>query len=304
MIDQSSLPGVRLTDNPLLCRELNGVAPSRKYRDARRFFWIVTGIIVLATVTLCYLIGIGGCRSPYRSSGGCSILDTVDAGLSRSVFLPALAGSLLIGLLLDFYFISLPGGRLAREKENGHWDAIRVTTLTTAQIIGMKYVGAQLRAWRAVSVEVALRIAVVAILVFDVILLQLGGYALLDNSNLFGSLGTFVIVGSVYILEPIWRMRMVVSMGLAISMQVHSLSFAALANFGALLAMRILQGILIAGFALLVSSSFLSPRYGAQAETNLMAVLTFGFFGLCIYLFYFTGRSWMLSRAMRLAEPV
>jgi hypothetical protein len=68
--------------------------------------------------------------------------------------------------------------------------------------------------------------------------------------------------------------------------------------------MRIFQGILTIGFYLLVSSSFLSPRYSTQGETTLVAILIFGFFGLCIYLFYFTGRSWMLNRAMRLAEPV
>ena len=305
MIDQRSFHSVELEDNPVLRHELNGIAPSRRRRDVRRFFWISTGISVLALVTLCYWTGITQCR--YIDPMNPAICDpphVSQAALRRSIFPVVAYGSLLIGLLLDFYFVGLPSGRLVREKESGHWDVMRTTALSTTQIIGAKYTSAQLRAWRVLTIEVALRTAVIAVLTVNAILGQIEISSALSNYFLLILLGILVVPGSVYILEPIWRMSMVVSMGLAISMQGRNLTSVALADFGALLSMRILQGILTAIYFLPVSIlvEWLNSIHSTDDELALVSMLVFGTFGLLIYLFYRTGRRWMLRRALRLVS--
>jgi hypothetical protein len=214
--------------------------------------------------------------------------------------------SLLIGLLLDFYFVGLPAGRLMHEKESGHWDMMRMTALSTAQIIDAKYTSAQLKAWRGLTIEVALRIAVIAVLTVNAILGQIGRASDPGNYFLFTWLGTFVMPGSIYILEPIWRMQMVVSMGLAISVQGRTLTSVVLVDLGALLAMRILQGILTIVYFLAMSIlvKWLNAIHSTQNELTLVSMLILALFGLFIYLFYRMGRRWMLHRALRLASSV
>src|SRR5256885_9789863 len=64
----------------------------------------------------------------FRST--CALPNISQAALRRSIFPVIAYSSLLIGLLFDLYFIALPGGRLLREKESGHWDLMRATALS------------------------------------------------------------------------------------------------------------------------------------------------------------------------------
>ncbi len=87
-------------------------------------------------------------------------------------------------------------------------------------------------------------------------------------------------------------------------MQGRNLTSVALADFGALLSMRILQGILTAIYFLPVSIlvEWLNSIHSTDDELALVSMLVFGTFGLLIYLFYRTGRRWMLRRALRLVS--
>jgi hypothetical protein len=305
MIDQGTFPGIELENNPVLRHELKGTVLSQKRRDVRRHFVIVTAVIVLIVAALCCWAGVTGCQYfvDFMNSKTCELRHITAAAFRRSIFPFVAYGSLFIGLLLDFYFISLPGGRLRQEKESGSWDLIRTTPLSPIKIIAAKYTSAQFQAWPVLTIEIALRVAVIVGYTVDGISAQIGRTLPFTGFSFFVSLGLSVLIGIVYILEPIWRMRMVVSMGLAISIKEGNATSLALKYFGALLAMRVSQ-VSAASLYFLILGAWLNSMHLIQDEYTAILLPALGLFALCVYFFYLQGRGWMLRRAMRLASIV
>src|SRR5579859_3026332 len=141
-------------DNPVLIYKLKRVSWSCKRSGLRRYVLIVLGIFVLAIAAICAWDVLGlWVRYGY--------LDVAVQEIFYSVFFNAiLAVSTLIGLFLDLCYINLPARQLLREKESGRWDLLRTTALPGVQIIAAEYAVAQLRAWRVLAIEVALRAAI------------------------------------------------------------------------------------------------------------------------------------------------
>ncbi|HLY26619.1 MAG TPA: hypothetical protein VKQ72_09785 [Aggregatilineales bacterium] len=303
MIDQTLVRDVHLKANPILRRELNKIPLPIKRHTLQRYFWIVVTLVTAATLVISYGGGMSYCSRYYRA---CSLSDLTLYSINQSLFPVIAIGSLLVGLLFDFYFVSLPAGRLLREKQSGHWELLRTTPFPITQIVASKYATAQFRAWRVLAVEVALRGAVSVIIVGS-FLLSYTTESYGTNAGIFLSEITFfVIISLVYVLEPVWRMRMLVSMGLAIAMQMRSVTSVALADLGALLAMRIVQAVLvflyILGISLLIR--MMNPNYASSFYSEWFYLFVTGGFGACIYVFYRLGRRWLLRRALRLSYPV
>src|SRR5258708_40135577 len=150
------------------------------------------------------------------NSNTCELQHITAAAFRRSIFPFVEYGSLLIGLFLDFYFISLPGGRLRQEKESGQRDLIRTTALSPTKIIAAKYTSAQLQAWPVLTIEIALRVAVLIVSSVEPILaqIQIGKTSPLavhvaDFSS-YMSFAASILVVAVFLLEPHLRMRCVV----------------------------------------------------------------------------------------------
>jgi len=305
MIDHRTFSSLKLENNPVLLQELNGVSLSQKRCDIRRSFWIVTGIVVLGSVAICYLPAIFDCHPvDLMSSATCRPLDFTNIALRKSIFPLIAYGSFLVGLLFDLYFVSLAGGRIIREKEGGHWDLMRTTTLSPIDIIVAKYTSAKLRAWRVLTIEVALRIAAFSIYEISDIVAQTNPPFTRGSYSFFGVLTLLIVIG-ICILEPIWRMQLVVSMGFANSVRGRNFVSVTLTNFGALLAMRILQGILIAAclFPLGALVNWLYSINIGQDELDLLSIVSIIFFCLFVYLFYYLGYHWILRSTLRFVSP-
>ena len=95
-------------------------------------------------------------------------------------------------------------------------------------------------------------------------------------------------------------------MGLAVSIRADSLTFLALKDFGALLAMRILQIALVAAYFLPLSllGWWLNSIHRPLAEYDNFLIPAVAVFAIGVYLFYRKGRAWMLRRAVRLASAL
>src|SRR5260221_9123529 len=159
MIHSPTFRNVRLhADNPVLNQELKRIPWSQKRSGVRRYFGIVVGIILLATAGIWCLNAIGFCQQLYTKS--CDLFLAAEHGFSTVFFAAMIIFSTFVGLFLDIYYINLPARRLLREKESGSWDILRTTALPGSKIIAAKYAVAQLRAWRVLAIEVALRFTI------------------------------------------------------------------------------------------------------------------------------------------------
>jgi magnesium-transporting ATPase (P-type) len=158
------------------------------------------------------------------------------------------------------------------EIKSGRWELIRLTPLREGHIIRSKHAAAQLRQWGLILSLISIRVALVVLLFFVTLL----PYA--DSSNLrftaylsdepttltviefvflsLQSAGLFVL-GIVFLLEPIWRVRGMTALGLAISARVYDGGMATMVSAAAIISLWGIQLIILIGvFSVTVSFSF------------------------------------------------
>ncbi len=190
----------------------------------------------------------------------------------------ALAFSLVIAmpvaaLVLDLYCMMVTVNSIGHEMTNGQWDLLRLTSLSANDCIAAKYAVAQVRAWRVLTVEIAVRMLMIILFVISLTFVEhydlnfygriqllvwpaIDDYKAMFQSHPTGTLADLAaIVLSILILliEPLWRMRSLTALGLAISAQIHNLPFASLAAFGTLVIFHAVEAAIILGVGLLRS---------------------------------------------------
>lgn len=183
----------------------------------------------------------------------------------------------------------------------GEWELLRLTPLRPQMIFDAKYAAAQLKAWRLLWFEIAVRLITLELVSLPLLLLigptQLTGatvFLVLNPLPLLavGILLSFLVV---FVLEPYWRMRMVVAIGLAVSAMFRSASYAVLAGILVTLVIRMMQ----VGVLLLTVSMF-----SIFGEFTLLFLCALPFALSIIF-----GGSWYIyayirTRALRLAFRV
>ena len=179
-------------------------------------------------------------------------------GLIGLLFVPI---SIIVALVCDIHYILVTVNSISEQICSGEWDMLRLTPLPSRDILLAKFAAAQLRAWHVMMVDITLRITSIALIVvaFASSPMSRGILQELFNRTTLAVLTFYGILGAVYILEPLWRMRAVVALGLAISARVHNPAAATLVGFGALLGMRLFQLLLVLlmGFIIAPVRSFL-----------------------------------------------
>src|SRR5258708_1331226 len=163
----------------------------------------------------------------------------------------------------------------------GHCDLLRLTPLSAKTCIAAKHGIAQIRVWRVLALEVAVRMSGIIIL----IAWRMFDYGLWWNSYvrvwpLYDELGrsfqyhpvasaTNLILSAVlvvaYITEPLWRMRVITAFGLALSASLRNLTFGALSALALVIALHIAQ---VAIFVVVIrfGNAFLPYRVAALLE--------------------------------------
>lgn len=189
-----------------------------------------------------------------------------------------------ITLASDFYCAVVTVGSLNRQLTSGDWDLLRLTGQAEEDIFRAKLAVAQIRAWRMMSIETAIHAIGAELAILTAV------YSWLTSTYRRGSLVEIYLILAVvalmalYVVEPFWKMRAIVGLGMAVSAQVQNLTFAVLSVLGAVFAMRLLQGMLLGAlFYLLVALAQYARTEAAGMCLFTIFVVSVGF---SLWLFY------------------
>lgn len=201
--------------------------------------------------------------------------------------------SLILSLVCDLNYLAQTVTSIGHQIASGQWDMLRLTTLRRRDILMAKFAVAQIHAWRWMGADVALRLGGAA---FTLGLFLFWVFPPVQAFYLPRSvpviLAFFVIFAAVYVLEPLWRMRAIVALGIAVSARIHNSSLALLTGFGLLLGLRIVQAIVVLtiGSMALPMIFFLSRWYIVPRSLDLMDLLVYFLASLlsagAVYAFY------------------
>jgi hypothetical protein len=167
-------------------------------------------------------------------------------------------------LILDVYSMAVTLNNIGHETSTGQLEMLRLTPLSANAYVAAKHSVAQIRAWRVLVVEVAVRMLSVVVIIigftfiseFYPYYVQIAPLYEITRSFKYHPLGTtallitLLIFVIVYIAEPLWRMRVLTAIGLAISARSRNLPFASLAGFGAIVMFHLVQVSIIVALAL------------------------------------------------------
>jgi hypothetical protein len=220
-----------------------------------------------------------------------------------------LAVTLLASLLLDYRCMTTAVGSINGEIAARRWDLLRLTSLDNAQIVAAKYGAAQVRVWRLMMLIVSARIAVALTVGVSTLIYSVQDTAWSRRTSgeivsvLLGQL-VVVVVAAIYLVEPFWRMRMVTALGMAISARAQQHASSVLVAIGALAALWLAQGVILAAMALGVSVIFVPLGLVEYSVNGLIfcSPLVFLIFLLAAcYGFYSVVQAWGLRYAVRWA---
>ena len=221
-----------------------------------------------------------------------------------SDFLIRLGGLSLLAIVpLDYVSITASLNSISGEITNRTWDLLRLTALRQGELVLAKHAITQLRAWRTTIWVIGLRIAVslVAATSFVARFLDASNPAVSDSMGLgflyfcFSFVPLAALVG-IFVLEPLWRMRAITSLGMVISAWVRDSAFATLLAIAMVLVLWFVQALVL--FTLI-------------AGLSAVMVVLFSVIGLCapfilplivfptVYGFYSIVKTWGLRQVTR-----
>ncbi|MGB7337756.1 MAG: hypothetical protein WBC91_02605 [Phototrophicaceae bacterium] len=172
------------------------------------------------------------------------------------MYIIGIASLTVLSGILDFAAMVVTFSSLRNEKVLNRWDLL-VLAADKQQITHSKHAFARLRIGRVLAFNLAVRIAVLIMLLLTVTIAgyysEWGGLRIEDviweiqNNPLEFLIASILIslVSIFYLVEPIWRVKAVTAMGVALSGRITSISLLATAAFFTLSLMWILQAIIL-----------------------------------------------------------
>lgn len=183
-------------------------------------------------------------------------------GVYMQIWLAGLVISFALGFGADAAYVF--AARSGAEVRGEFWDALRLTLLPSAILVEGKYLNAQLRVWRWLLLETAVRhfIAALLILVLATLIVRISVMLLFTSGGLF--LVVPLLAAYLYVNEPLTRMRAVVALSFAAALHVRDETAAALLAIGAAFMIRLLQLVFILSLPLQgrLFDSFVYENYG------------------------------------------
>jgi hypothetical protein len=214
------------------------------------------------------------------------------ANIGLYVLLTAIVfATLIAALAVDLYAVAVTINSIRHEMTVGHWDLLRLTPLSAKTCITAKHGIAQIRVWRVLALEVALRMSgIVVFIALGTFAYDCWGTCYVGVWPLFAELGRSfqyhpvasavnlilsAVLVAAYITEPLWRMRVITAFGLALSASVRNLTFGALSALALVVALHLAQ---VAIFAVVIrfGNALLPYRVAALIEIGTAtAILVF-----------------------------
>lgn len=243
-----------MDDQPLFKYAVRRVRWARTVSQLRRYNWraafIVHGLIIGLWALLVYLSAVNyyapNPNATYYYSG---------SPIEHSTNFIAVLMLVSVGMdiILDFACLVFSITSIGGEVSDGRWDLLRMTPMREENIVAAKHGLAQVRAWRVMAVVLWMRTAAVILLLLHTFLLPLifGGYFFLEDAfryDFFNPLLMLITIGitlAIYVIEPVWRMRALSALGVAISAWVFNLVYAFLTAFAVMVGVWISQAIIL-----------------------------------------------------------
>ncbi len=214
--------------------------------------------------------------------------------------------SIGLDVLLDFACILAGYNTMRMATEAIHWDLLRMTPMQLDVIVGAQHAIVQTRAWLMTVLITSLRVAVVLFYLFTTFILpliyrgSLGDFMTLGYGYDFVWLFTLVALfalGFVLIAEPLWRMRAMTALSLALAAQFREPVLGTLAGLGSVIGLWLAELIILGLLFYLTiivatSTSFtFAPVFGSVTG------------GIAVWLFFRILKGRSLGRAIRYASP-
>jgi hypothetical protein len=203
------------TRNPLYRLNMRQMQPDRLRRDGWLILLCGVGIATLWWLTESILSGVA-----YSVR-----YNTVLIGL--------FFGTLAIMLAANTFYILSAVNAVQQEVVRGTWDMLRLTRLPANEIAAAKFAVVQVRVWRMVAFELALRGALLTLILLPA--LQ-SGVPLAITLTITG-----LLLAGMYILEVWWRMRAVISVGLLLAAYFTNPTTAVIGAAFSVLVLHVLQ---------------------------------------------------------------
>lgn len=212
-------------------------------------------------------------------------------------------GCVLLSIVISsIYSLAVSVHAINQQINDGHWESLRLTPLPDRAIYAAKLITTEIRAWRVMNIEVGARLMLILFLLIYALLppqVFILGYPLFGDNSYWGSMaasfgfntfssilqiGIILIFIVVLLLEPRWRMRALLSLGLAISARVRNVS---LSSLGAVMAMiAFYAGLVAVLFAIFLLFNYLNSdlwlRYYRRGAFDAVT------YGRLIYVLQFT----------------
>jgi len=147
-------------------------------------------------------------------------------------------------IFVNLYYVLLPIHSVGSQINSPEWDTVRVTMLSSDDIVLTKYTIGLLRVWKATAIETGIRTFVAIPLLLATVFISL--YTRDLRTVPFTWL-SFAFPVFVFVLEPFWRTRAVAALGIAIAAQFTNATYAILAAFGAVVAFLITLAAILIG---------------------------------------------------------
>lgn len=273
------IPHPRHWTDPIFLTETRrvrwGRSPERMRRSARRWLMYMVTVVIAVWLILGWLSGEYADREDFEA-------------YSQSFAIGLLFLSFGVSVLLDYHSIGVAVRSINSEINARRIDLLRVTPLRAVQIIGAKYAGAQVRVWRRTVLVMWLRAAAVT-LALIVSLLTIAGegiYPVTAREWFFVVYGHGIIGAAalIYVIEPLWRMRAVTALGMAVSSHVTSGIAVVLSSALSIFAFWLAQAIV--GFVLLGLLAFILLPFAVETLLLITLPLTLALLAAVIYGFY------------------
>lgn len=211
----------------------------------------------------------------------------------------------LVSLWLDMACLRTSIRAINSEILSGRWDLLRLTPIRIQAILNAKHAAAQVRAWRTLAQVIGLRAALLPIMILWVIFsldyfITPTGTPALFRAQYIISLAYALVFTVMLMLEPVWRMRAMTALGVAVSAQTRDQTGAWLLGLAGVFVvwlgqLAVLVGVVIGwglfSFMFALGSVWLSVLCLAPAGLAILSLAAYGY--------YLVVRTWALRRAAR-----
>lgn len=173
-----------------------------------------------------------------------AVISGSDTLFQDRLTLVVIASTFIMMVAVDFYSAFTVANGLHRQLDSGQWELIRTSGQREKNLFQAAYAIAQIRVWRPMTIEIAFRIAAIELILLDSLRYLIGPGSVMGLLVSFPVLAILLLGGIgmiVLILEPLWRMKALAALSLAVATSVKNTAFAYLALFGMTITLHFLQ---------------------------------------------------------------